>query len=249
MLVLLIILLGFTALLAMLSLRRGVAAQPILEGMLILLLVRGRLGWVFVGVTLYVMAFTFGSAINQVFLYAVGLSNHVGLDAIIKGLSDVHDIWWFMDAFHKAGPPPTMGMTVFGGLVPYDFPYNPGNYTKWMIGADLNTGSGGFRLPMSVWGYDAFGYPGLVLWSAVEGFTVVVQALLFRLLAEKGGSRYVLAINIITYKVVFTICSNLLQWKIDDVLLIILFLMLRLAPAMTRLLGRRQAKAIIPQAG
>jgi hypothetical protein len=78
---------------------------------------------------------------------------------------------------------------------------------------------------------------------------VVVQAFVFRLVVEKGGSRYVLAINIITYKVVFLICNNLLQWRIDDVLMIIMFLMLRLAPAMTRLLGRRQPKSIVPQTG
>jgi hypothetical protein len=249
MMFLLLALLGCAAVLALLSLRRGVAAQPILEGLLILLVVRGRLGWVIVGVAAYVLVFTFGSAVNQILFYMLGLRTEVGLDAIIKGLSDIYDLWWFMDAYDKAGPDPTMGMTVFGGLVPYDFQWNPANYTKWIIGADLNTGSGGFRLPMSVWGYDAFRYPGLVLWSAVDGFTIVVQAFLFRLVAEKGGSRYVLAINIITYKAVFLICNNLLQWKIDDLLVIILFLMLRLAPAMTRLLGRRQTKSIVPQTG
>jgi len=249
MMFLLLALLGCAAVLALLSLRRGVAAQPILEGLLILLVIRGRLGWVIVGVAAYVLVFTFGSAVNQILFYMLGLRTEVGLDAIIKGLSDIYDLWWFMDAYDKAGPEPTMGMTVFGGLVPYDFRWNPANYTKWIIGADLNTGSGGFRLPMSVWGYDAFRYPGLLLWSAVDGFTIVVQALLFRLVAEKGGSRYVLAINIITYKAVFLICNNLLQWKIDDLLVIILFLMLRLAPAMTRLLGRRQTKSIVPQTG
>ncbi|MGO4127694.1 hypothetical protein AB4Z01_25095 [Inquilinus sp. YAF38] len=249
MLFLLLALLGCAAVLALLSLRRGVAAQPILEGLLILLVIRGRLGWVIVGVAAYVLVFTFGSAVNQILFYMLGLRTEVGLDAIIKGLSDIYDLWWFMDAYDKAGPEPTMGMTVFGGLVPYDFRWNPANYTKWIIGADLNTGSGGFRLPMSVWGYDAFRYPGLVLWSAIDGFTIVVQAFLFRLVAEKGGSRYVLAINIITYKAVFLICNNLLQWKIDDLLVIILFLMLRLAPATTRLLGRRQTKSIVPQTG
>jgi hypothetical protein len=249
MMFLLLALLGCAAVLALLSLRRGVAAQPILEGLLILLVIRGRLGWVIVGVGAYLLVFTFGSAVNQILFYMLGLRTEVGLDAIIKGLSDIYDLWWFMDAYDKAGPEPTMGMTVFGGLVPYDFRWNPANYTKWIIGADLNTGSGGFRLPMSVWGYDAFRYPGLVLWSAVDGFTIVVQAFLFRLVAEKGGSRYVLAINIITYKAVFLICNNLLQWKIDDLLVIILFLMLRLAPAMTRLLGRRQTKSIVPQTG
>ena len=242
-------LLGFAVVLALLSLRRGVAAQPILEGLLILLVVRARLGWIIVGVAVYLTVFTFGSAANQILVYVLGLKNEVGLDAIIKGLSDIHDILWFVDAYHKAGPPPTMGMTVFGGLVPYDFRWNPGNYTKWIIGADLNTGSGGFRLPMSLWGYDAFGYAGLVLWSAVDGFAIVIQAFLFRLVVEKGGNRYVLAINVITYKAVFLICNNLLQWKIDDLLVIILFLMLRLAPAMTRMLGRKQAKKIEPQTG
>lgn len=249
MMFLLLALLGCAAVLALLSLRRGVAAQPILEGLLILLVIRGRLGWVIVGVAAYLLVFTFGSAVNQILFYMLGLRTEVGLDAIIKGLSDIYDLWWFMDAYDKASPEPTMGMTVFGGLIPYDFQWNPANYTKWVIGADLNTGSGGFRLPMAVWGYDAFRYPGLVLWSAVDGFTIVVQAFLFRLVAEKGGSRYVLAINIITYKAVFLICNNLLQWKIDDLLVIILFLMLRLAPATTRLLGRRQAKSIVPQTG
>lgn len=249
MMFLLLGLLACTAVLALLSLRRGAAAQPIVEGLLILLLIRGRLGWVVAGVATYLLVFTFGSAVNQILFYVLGLRTGVGLDAIIKGLSDIYDLWWFMDAYDKAGPDPTMGMTVFGGLVPYDFQWNPANYTKWIIGADPNTGSGGFRIPMSVWGYDAFRYPGLVLWSAVDGFTVVVQAFLFRLVVEKGGSRYVLAINIITYKVVFLICNNLLQWRIDDVLMIIMFLMLRLAPAMTRLLGRRQPKSIVPQTG
>ncbi|MGF6228722.1 hypothetical protein QFZ27_002677 [Inquilinus ginsengisoli] len=249
MLFLLLGLLGCAAVLALLSLRRGVAAQPIVEGLLILLVMRGRLGWVIAGVAAYLLIFTFGSAVNQILLLMLGLRTEVGLDAIIKGLSDIYDLWWFMDAYNKAGPDPTMGMTVFGGLVPYDFQWNPSNYTKWIIGADLNTGSGGFRLPMSVWGYDAFRYPGLVLWSAVDGFTVVVQAFLFRLVVEKGGSRYVLAINIITYKIVFLISSNLLQWKIDDVFLIIVFLTLRLAPAMTRLLGQRQANRIVPRTG
>ncbi|WP_342240889.1 hypothetical protein [Inquilinus sp. OTU3971] len=249
MMILLLGLMGCAAVLAMLSLRRGAAAQPIVEGLLILLVIRARLGWVVVGVAAYVLVFTFGSAVNQILFYVLGLKSEVGFDAIIEGLSDIYDLWWFMDAYHKAGPDPTMGMTVFGGLIPYDFQWNPANYTKWIIGADLNTGSGGFRLPMSVWGYDAFRYPGLFLWSAVDGFTVVVQAFLFRLVVEKGGNRYVLAINIITYKVVFLICNNLLQWKIDDLFLIIVFLTLRLAPAMTRLLGQRQANRIVPRTG
>ncbi len=181
-------LLGAAALLALLSLRRGAAAAPILEGLMILLVVRGRLGWVIVGISAYLAVFAFGSAINQILLYALGLRDELGLDAIIKGLSDVSDMWWFMESYHHAGPPPSMGMTVFGGLVPYDFPWNPGNYTKMIVGADLNTASGGFRLPAAVWGYDAFGYPGLVLWSAFDGAAVMVQALLFRLVAEKGAA-------------------------------------------------------------
>jgi hypothetical protein len=239
-LVLLLIMLLAATLLAVLSLRRGVAAQPILDALLILLAVRARLIWLLIGIVVYLLVFAFGSAVNDILLYILGIKDTIGLDAIIGGLSDVHDIWWFMEAYHRAGPPHSLGMTVFGGLVPYDFRWNPGNYTKWIIGADLNTGSGGFRLPMSVWGYDAFGYAGLVLWSAVDGFAIVVQAFVFRLIAQKGGDRYVLAVNVITYQLITLVGRNLLQWWIDDAMAVVLLLMLRLVPVAIQRAGRRR---------
>ena len=246
-LILLLIMLLAATLLAVLSLRRGVAAEPVLDALLILLAVRARAIWLCLGIVVYLAVFAFGSAVNDILLYVLGIKNTIGVDAIIGGLSDVHDLWWFMEAYHQAGPPHSLGMTVFGGLVPYDFRWNPGNYTKWIIGADLNTGSGGFRLPMSVWGYDAFGYAGLALWSAVEGFGVVVQVFLFRLVVRKGGDRYVLAVNVITYQLVYMITRNLLQWWIDDALAVVLLLVLRLVPATIQLVVRRR-EAAVPQA-
>ena len=71
-------LLACTAVLALLSLRRGVAAQPIVEGLLILLLIRGRLGWVIAGVATYLLVFTFGSAVNQILFYMLGLRTGSG---------------------------------------------------------------------------------------------------------------------------------------------------------------------------
>ena len=85
---------------------------------------------------------------------------------------DVSDTLTFFHRWISAGQPHTLGRTLFGGLVPGNFAWNP---SVWSLtlgdpSVDVSTlSSGGLRLPLPIWGIVSFGWPGVILIPAIGG--------------------------------------------------------------------------------
>lgn len=109
------------------------------------------------------------------FYYVVGIRT---LDAdtniwkvITAGTPDIQDHLNFMIRFQE-NPVWTYGRTIYGGLIPGHYRWNPSVYSLNVIapGIDINdVGSGGLRLPLPLWGYVSFKWIGVVLFSFITG--------------------------------------------------------------------------------
>jgi len=119
-----------------------------------------------------------GSAIYAVFSYIIQTSlfgnygNSSILEIIASGSPDVSDQLQFLSAFNQHGDF-TYGRTFLGGLVPYNFYWNPSVWTLSILNDTFDVSeisSGGLRLPVAVWGYTAFGWLGVVFVSFMSGF-------------------------------------------------------------------------------
>lgn len=92
------------------------------------------------------------------------------ISILISGIPDVRDSLWFIDNWLLHGWHPTDGLSIIGGLVPGQFPYNPAIISKLVLGSKANAATGGFRLDLATLGYIAFSWPGVVLFSALYGY-------------------------------------------------------------------------------
>ncbi len=135
--------------------------------------------YLFVFILSYIMVFSIGSAIyflaglvfgNSVF----GAVNAAGADIwtiIAAGSPDIPDQLTLLTAFENHGKY-TLGRTFVGGLVPGQYYWNPSAWSLY-ISNDSNDisdiASGGFRVPVAMWGYFSFGWPGVVIVSTMAG--------------------------------------------------------------------------------
>ncbi len=112
---------------------------------------------------------------SSFFYYIVGIRT---LDAdtniwqvITAGTPDIQDHLNFLVRFED-NPVWTYGRTIYGGLIPGHYEWNPSVYTLSIVapGIDINeVGSGGLRLPLPMWGYVSFKWIGVVLFSFITG--------------------------------------------------------------------------------
>jgi hypothetical protein len=160
-----------------LTLARGAAFNGILLGLAIICAYRSRLL-----IFIYTLFLIFVYVIGSMSFYLVGII--FGIDTLINilpdgsvwqliasGSPDVNDQLTFLTSFN-AHSVYTSGRTIFGGLVPGSYAWNPSIYTLSVInpGADVTTiASGGLRLPVPVWGYVSFGWIGVVVFSILSG--------------------------------------------------------------------------------
>lgn len=88
------------------------------------------------------------------------------LEAIAKGSPDISDQLNFLKNFNLQGSNFTLGKTFLGGLIPFNFYWNPSAWSLYILN-DTNDiseiGSGGLRLPVSLWGFTSFGWIGVFL--------------------------------------------------------------------------------------
>lgn len=169
-------LLAISVVALVLTLQRGAAIVGVLLFLGAVAARRRRLEILFIlGVVVF---YTFGS-VSYVLLGTLGLGafgssaasgGNVWI-AIQQGAPDVYDHLTFLTAWTRH-PEMTWGRTMFGGLVPGHFTWNPAVWTLAVAnpGADINSlTSGGFRLPAPVWGLVDFGWPGVVLLPLLSG--------------------------------------------------------------------------------
>ncbi|PMP87542.1 MAG: hypothetical protein C0173_08785 [Desulfurella sp.] len=117
----------------------------------------------------YLIIFIFGSSFNSLLLYFMGLTNNLNIKSIVYGVPDIEDLLYFWNCFITKNYEFSYGKTIYGGLIPYHYKWNISVVTKLVIGASANAPSGGYRLPVQVEGYIAFGIFGTIVWSIVYG--------------------------------------------------------------------------------
>ena len=145
---------------------------------------------------------------SSFFYYIVGVKTFKGDENIweVIGASspDIDDQLQFMVRFDQE-PVWTYGRTMYGGLIPGHYKWNPSVYTLNIIapGQDVNdVGSGGLRLPLPLWGYVSFQWIGVILFSILTGFFSGIYIGLLKSWISKYESIIIRATAIIAFSAV-----------------------------------------------
>lgn len=159
-----------------LSLSRG----PIAIGFLIFLgtIVAYRKKWFLLYLVFVGLIFPLGSSLFYLlsifyegFLIGDGEEQNIW-NIISSGAPDISDQLRFLEAFLNSGSPFTYGRTFIGGLVPFQYEWNPAVWTLDITNSSFiqDIVSGGLRLPVQLWGYASFGWVGVILVPFLSGF-------------------------------------------------------------------------------
>ncbi|RWY50197.1 oligosaccharide repeat unit polymerase [Mucilaginibacter gilvus] len=161
--------------LMMMSLARSAAFSGIILFVAVIMSFKNKKTF-FLFIILIFCAYGFSS----VFYFITGIRNftdvgfktdHIFWRVLSSGTIDIDDQLNFLTYFDK-NPEWTYGRTVYGGLIPSHYFWNPAVYTLRVVnpGSDLNTLiSGGLRLPAPIWGYVSFQWPGVVMFCFLSG--------------------------------------------------------------------------------
>ena len=120
---------------------------------------------------------------------------------IASGAPDIADHLNFLDKF-DLGRDINFGATFVGGLVPGNFAWNPAIWALKILnpGQDLaDMSSGGLRLPVPIWGYVAFGFPGVALVSGFSGYLLGLGTKFARMYSK--GPLLQIVVVLLFYKV------------------------------------------------
>lgn len=134
-------------------------------------------------------------------------------EIISAGTPDIFDHLDFLEHFDQ-NPVWTYGRTMYGGLIPGHYEWNPAVYTLTMVnpGADINDiGSGGLRLPLPVWGYVSFGYPGVVLFCLLTGLLGGFFLMVMKEMFIRFDSIVIRTIGLVAFSSVVNIIVNFTQ--------------------------------------
>jgi hypothetical protein len=160
------------------SLSRGPAFSGAVLAIAVVLSFKNR--WTFA----FLIFFLFSIYLfSSVFYFFIGIrdfgtvsagfkDDHVFWRILSAGTIDIQDQLNFLDFFDKS-PIWTYGRTVFGGLVPSHYEWNPAVYTLRVTnpGEDVTTLiSGGLRLSAPMWGYVSFKWFGVAVFCLLAGF-------------------------------------------------------------------------------
>ncbi|SDF86869.1 oligosaccharide repeat unit polymerase [Mucilaginibacter sp. P25] len=159
------------------TLNRGTTAFALLTVIGLVCADKGRLySW------LFVIFNSFTIIIGSISYYIIGLI--FGIDQftdlysedslwtlIASGAPDISDQLQFLKMY-LLNPELTYGKTFLGGLIPGHYQWNPSVWALKVISPDTDLNditSGGLRLPVSIWGYTAFSWLGVIAVSLISG--------------------------------------------------------------------------------
>jgi oligosaccharide repeat unit polymerase len=209
--------------LTFLSLRRGPIAEPIIFLLLLFFVYYKNGKYALYFIVFYLIIFIVGAGFNELFFYFLGLKDNIDIISIVRGVPDISDLLWFWDSFMKTHYEFSYGRTIYGGLVPYHYDWNPSVLTKLVIGAGKNVATGGFRLPFQIEGYIAFGIMGTILWSIIFGFINGIYLKLIKtVISEIKDSFIKLYIAIFLINFIYTILNFTIKMQIDKLFFIVI---------------------------
>lgn len=205
--ILLCIIIGVMLMVA--SLQRSGAFSGIVFAFIIVMSFKSRLNFVIMMVVLFLIFI-----MSSFFYLIVGIksfnSDRDVWTIIGASAPDIMDHLDFLTRFND-NPVWTYGRTMYGGLIPGHYKWNPAVYTLLMVnpGADINDiGSGGLRLPLPLWGYVSFSWIGVVTFSLFTGlFSGVFLGMLKRMFL-KYESIVIRTISIVAFGSVFNVLMN-----------------------------------------
>lgn len=155
--------------------------------------------------------------LSSFFYYIVGVRDFTGdknvWEIITAGTPDIPDHLDFLVHFDES-PVWTYGRTIYGGLIPGHYKWNPAVYTLVMVnpGKDINDiGSGGLRLPLPLWGYVSFSWVGVILFSLLTGFFGGVFLRVLKDMFNKFESILIRTIAIVAFGTVCGVIINFAQ--------------------------------------
>lgn len=201
---LLLILIVLVMLFFSFALTRGLVFSGIFT--LIALFASRKRAYVFWFIFTYVTIFSIGSALyfligllfsNEAY-GAVGLAGESIWTIIAAGSPDISDQLRLLGAFEHHGTY-TFGRTFWGGLVPGQYYWNPSAWALYVLNDtdDISAlASGGFRLPVAMWGYFAFGWIGVIIVPAFSGMLLGASTrYVKRLISHKNILQSILALS------------------------------------------------------
>jgi len=115
----------------------------------------------------YLAAVFFGADVFGV----IGVANSDVWQILADGSPDIVDQLTLLQTFENHGTY-TLGRTFYGGLIPGQYYWNP---SAWSLYISNNTDdisevtSGGFRVPVALWGYFSFGWIGVMIVPFMSG--------------------------------------------------------------------------------
>jgi oligosaccharide repeat unit polymerase len=155
--------------------------------------------------------------LSSFFYYIVGVRTYTGeknvWEIITAGTPDIPDQLDFLTRFDEA-PDWTYGRTVYGGLVPGHYKWNPAVYTLIMVnpGQDINDiGSGGLRLPLPMWGYVSFEWIGVIGFSIFTGIFSGIFIRIVKRTFQQFESILIRTVVLIAFGTVFGILVGFTQ--------------------------------------
>ena len=160
------------------SLSRGPAFSGLVLALAIILSFRNRRSFLLLIIILFSVYL-----LSSVFYFVIGVrdftetsngfkGDHVFWRIVSAGTIDIQDQLNFLTFFDK-NPLWTYGRTIFGGLIPGHFEWNPAVYTLKVTNPGENINSlisGGLRLSAPMWGYVSFKWIGVALFCFFSGF-------------------------------------------------------------------------------
>ncbi|KLT64011.1 O-antigen polymerase [Pedobacter sp. BMA] len=132
-------------------------------------------------------------------------TEHPYWEIIASGSPDIADQLLFMEKFVQH-PNLTYGQTIYGGLIPGHYEWNPGVYTLKVLtnGDDLEEiVSGGLRLPAPIWGYVSFGWFGIIGFCLISGYFYGYFTKYLKKKLMGSDSLIIKTIIIVSFNVVF----------------------------------------------
>lgn len=129
-----------------------------------------------------ILIFGLGSAANyaiaKIFDIQLLLNRYESLsfaDVIRAGAPDIDDHFNLLSNF-LVDTPYTYGRTFVGGLVPYSYKWNPSAWTLLVANPTVDDisdiASGGFRVPVAMWGFLSFSWFGVVAVPFLSGLLI-----------------------------------------------------------------------------
>lgn len=142
------------------------------------------------------LSFTGGALVNELAFVETPVASASFASRVARTVPDIADQLAFLQGYTLLGEEQVGLKTIRAGLSlsPTKGHWDPSDYALRMRTGLTDVSelpSGGLRLPAPIWGFSAYGYAGVAVWSFVSGFFMGWGTTLFRrLLSKVESGRY-----------------------------------------------------------